>query len=481
MQVELEKTSTVTCTLSITVPASQVDEAFKRAYREVGKNARVPGFRKGKVPPGVLEAHYGPQVRSEAENLLIRESLSDALKQKEVEPVSMPEVDSAEVTKGQDFSYKVQVETSPEITLEKATGFELEEIEVTVDPAKVQEELERLQKKAAQLVPVLDRDVVQEGDVATIDYLGTLNGEPFEGGSAENAMVQVGGEGFIPGFSEGLVGAKVPGERVVSVTFPEDYQAEHLAGQPAEFQVTLRELKKQDLPTLDDEFAQDLGEDSLNALTEKIETQLRERGEQEARSESRKAALQALIDANPFEVPPSMIRNQAEQLVQSAAAQVQAMMGGQQFNLSGAELAQLAEGRMEDAEFQVRSGLLLMEVVKSADISVDDAEIDAEIDSEVARAGEQGPRLAAQLRRPDQRDRVRYQLVEDKALAYVRTGEVPPKIVPEAAEGRISVEVPEAEAALGTQDTGEKEASLAPTDDATPPDDSDAAVETQEQ
>jgi trigger factor len=418
MQVEIETTGPTERKLSVTIPATQVDEAFTTAYREVGKQARIPGFRPGKAPRGLLEVHYGAQVRSDVENKLITQTLYLALQQKDVAPIGMPRIEPGDLKKGNDFSYTAEVEVQPEIELGQYKHLIAPTVEVEVEEAEIEAELEKMREQATQLVPILIRDVVEEGDIVVMDYEGTIGGVPFDGGKGEDALIEIGGSDYLPGFSEGLVGAKVPSERDLPIDFPEDYTAKNLAGKKASFHVKVKEIKRRELPDLDDELAKDLGEESLEALRGKLVDAMRSKKEQGAKEQRRKTLLEALVAANPFDLPRSMVTAQAERMVAGATERIAAMTG-QRFDLSDGELASLAKESETDAEFQVRSGLLLLEVAKKEGLQVDAASIDAEIEAMASQAGPDAARLKAHYASGEHRQGLEYRLLEDRTIAFL--------------------------------------------------------------
>lgn len=435
MEVQFEKTGACEGKLSVTIPAEQVDAAFARVYKNLQKNAKVPGFRPGKAPRQVLEAHYGDQVREDVENDLVRSSLPGAITQENLTVVTTPRVDAGELKKGIPFSYTAQVETQPEIQLQGYQGLTIVRADAEVKEDAVQHELEHLREQSAQLAPVLDRDTVQEGDLVLADYEATQGGIPLPGSKAENTLIEVSSaHEMIPGLSKGLLGAAVPGQRSVPVDFPEDFAVEAWRNKQVTFQVQLKELKKRELPELDDEFAKDLGEESLQELRNKIEKSLKERAEQLAKQEQRKNALEALIAKNPFDVPPSMIAEQTDRMIVDAAMRVQQMMGPR-FNLNDLDIEALRADNRERAEFNVRSGLLLLKVAEEAKLEVTDAEIDAEIEEMAKGAEESADRVRAHYNKPDQRERIKYKLLEDKTIQTILEGATLVDPTPKSEEG----------------------------------------------
>lgn len=418
MDVQLEQTGTFGRKLSVTIPAPDVDKAYDDVARQFAKQAKIPGFRPGKIPRGVLEQHYGTQMKSEVRERLVGNSLVSALQDKQLSPVGAPHLHLGDLEPKTAFNYTAEFEVQPDVKLGQYKGLKVAKVAVEVADSEIDAQLETMRKQAAQLVPVLVRDTVETGDVVLIDYEGTMGGVPFQGGKAENALIEIGGEGYLPQFSEGLVGVRVPGERVLQVDFPADYGVAELAGKPATFNVKLKEIKKKELPALDDELARDLGEESLAALREKVKTGIEGQKRRDTEAEQRKQLLEALVAASPFDIPPSMVEQQAERMIESAHARVQQMVG-RRIALSDEEISNLRNDSKGNAELQVRSGLLLLEVAKAENLAVDNRDIDAEIE-EMSRAfGNEAPRVMSHYRDPDNRERLRYRLLEEKVVKFL--------------------------------------------------------------
>jgi len=418
MDVQFEKTGPAQAKLSVTLPVEAVDEAFDKVFRELGKSARIPGFRPGKVPRGLVEKHYSERAHAEVQERLVDGSFGKAVEESKLEVVAVVHVHPEKLARGASFAYTAELEVQPEIKLNQIEGLEVPRVDVAVDPSEVEAQLEAMRKQAAQLVPVMLRDVVQDGDVVVIDYEGMIGGAPLQGGKAEGALIEIGADGYIPGFADALVGAKVPSERSFPVTFPEDYNAEHLRGKEATFHVRVKELKTKELPALDDDFAKDLGEESLEALRTKVREGIEHKKQHDADGQKRKTLLEALVKANPVDLPPSLVRSQAQRLVEGARAQVEQMVG-QKVQLSDLDLAALTQDSRENAEFQVHAGMLLAEVAKVEKLEVPEGDIDAEIDKMVGSAGEQAQAFRGYLNRPEERSRIRYRMLEDRAVAHL--------------------------------------------------------------
>ncbi len=418
MDVQLEETGQFGRKMSVTIPATEVNKAFEAVYRELAKNAQVPGFRPGKAPRGVLEKHYGRQVSGEVRERLIGDSLYRAMQDKKVSPIGTPHLHLGELASGEAFSYTAEFEVQPDIKLKKVKGLKVDKVTATIEDREVDEQLDEMRKQGAQLVPVLVRDTVENGDIVLVDYEGTMGGIPFKGGKAENALIEIGAEGYLKEFQDGLLGARVPGERIIQLDFPADYGVPELAGKPATFKIKAKEIKKKELPALDDDFAKDLGEESLASLKEKVRESIQRHKDRDAEAEQRKKVLQALIEANPFDVPESLVNEQAERMIAGAHARVQQMVG-KKVELSPEELANLRKDSRGDAEFQVRSGLLLLAVAEQEGLRVDSSEINAEIEQMAERAGEHAARLRAAYNEPDMQNRLGYRLLEDKTVSFL--------------------------------------------------------------
>lgn len=426
VEVQLDKPSSYLRKVSITVPAKDVDVAFEKVYRELGKSANIPGFRAGKAPRSLLDKHFGGRVQSEVQNRLVSDTLFRAIGEKNENPIDMPKVAPGDLKQGTEFSYSAEFEVQPELSLTKYKGLEVAKVEAKVEDGAVDASLEEMRQGASQLVPVTGRTKAQKGDTVVVDFDGVMDGKPLQGGKADNASVEIGGENYIPGFAEGLDGEEVPGEKVLNLSFPADYSVADLAGKPVTFTIKLKELKTKQLPELDDEFAKDQGEESLLALRGKIRENLQEQRDASAKDEQRGKLLEALIAANPFELPPSLIRNQSERMIESATERL-AQYTGRRIQLSPQEVEGLHASNHAEAEQQVRSGLLLLEVAKTEKIEATDADVDAEIEKLIANAGEQKERARAAYNEPQVRQSLRYRSLEEKVVDFLMGQSVAPK------------------------------------------------------
>ncbi len=404
--------------LEVEVDASEVGKAFERGYRALARQARVRGFRPGKAPRSVLEKLYGASLAEEIEHNLVAGTLEDAIRDSGLEPVAEPRVESDAPTPGEGFRYAVRIELKPEISLPDLDGLPARKPAVNVGDDEVDEELEDLRQRNAPLVEEPEETPAAEGHTLSIDFVGRIDGQPFEGGSGQGMNVEIGAGGFLPGFEEQLVGARAGEDRELRVRFPDDYGKAELAGKEAVFAVHVVDVKRRQVPELDDEFAKDMGDfDSLAALRERVLGDLTASREATAKRELRRTLMDALIERAPFDVPAGLVERQLE----SQLAAARGRLGGA--GLPEETLRSQVERWREDwrpaAEREVREMLLLEAVARQQEIEVDDAAVELKL-SEMA--GEQGvdPQRLEQAYGGDAlRRMLRAQLVDDRALDFL--------------------------------------------------------------
>jgi len=368
MSLQVEKLENNTAKLTIEVPAEEFDKAIQTAYQKNKNKFNVPGFRKGKVPYAMVEKMYGAGVfYEEAANELIPDAYANAAAESELEIVARPEINVTQIEKGKPFVFEAEVTLKPEIKLGKYKGVKVEAMDTTVTDEDVAAELDKVKEQNARLVAADDK-AVEDGDQTTIDFEGFVDGVAFEGGKGEDYPLTIGSHSFIDTFEEQLIGKKVGEEVEVNVTFPEQYQAKELAGKPAMFKVTIKEIKVKEYPELDDDFAQDVSEfDTLDEYKADIKKNLEEKKAQEADSE--------------MDIPEKMIEAQSQQMVEEFAQNI-AMQGisfDQYMQFTGTTVDQLTEQVKPQAEARVQSSLVLEAIVKAEKIEASDEEFDEEI------------------------------------------------------------------------------------------------------
>lgn len=382
MSLQVEKLENNTAKLTIEVPAEEFDKAIQTAYQKNKNKFNVPGFRKGKVPYAMVEKMYGAGVfYEEAANELIPDAYANAAAESELEIVARPEINVTQIEKGKPFVFEVEVTLKPEIKLGKYKGVKVEAMDTTVTDEDVAAELDKVKEQNARLVAADDK-AVEDGDQTTIDFEGFVDGVAFEGGKGEDYPLTIGSHSFIDTFEEQLIGKKVGEEVEVNVTFPEQYQAKELAGKPAMFKVTIKEIKVKEYPELDDDFAQDVSEfDTLDEYKADIKKNLEEKKAQEAEADKESKVIEAIVNDSEMDIPEKMIEAQSQQMVEEFAQNI-AMQGisfDQYMQFTGTTVDQLTEQVKPQAEARVQSSLVLEAIVKAEKIEASDEEFDEEI------------------------------------------------------------------------------------------------------
>ena len=382
MSLQVEKLENNTAKLTIEVPAEEFDKAIQAAYQKNKNKFNVPGFRKGKVPYAMVEKMYGAGVFYEkAANELIPDAYANAAAESELEIVARPEINVTQIEKGKPFVFEAEVTLKPEIKLGKYKGVKVEAMDTTVTDEDVAAELDKVKEQNARLVAADDK-AVEDGDQTTIDFEGFVDGVAFEGGKGEDYPLTIGSHSFIDTFEEQLIGKKVGEEVEVNVTFPEQYQAKELAGKPAMFKVTIKEIKVKEYPELDDDFAQDVSEfDTLDEYKADIKKNLEEKKAQEAEADKESKVIEAIVNDSEMDIPEKMIEAQSQQMVEEFAQNI-AMQGisfDQYMQFTGTTVDQLTEQVKPQAEARVQSSLVLEAIVKAEKIEASDEEFDEEI------------------------------------------------------------------------------------------------------
>jgi len=384
MSVKWEKLEGNEGVLTVEVDAEQVNKGLDAAFKKVVKNVTLPGFRKGKVPRVLFEKRFGVEaLYQDALDILLPEAYAKAVEEAGIEPVSMPEIDIEQIEKGKSLIFKAKVTVKPEVKLGQYKGLEVEKMDATVTDEDVENELKRLQENYAELI-VKEDGTVENGDTAVIDFEGFVDGEPFEGGKAENYSLEIGSGTFIPGFEEQLVGMKAGEEKDIQVTFPEEYHAEQLAGKPATFKVKVHEVKAKQLPALDDEFAKDVDEEveTLDELKAKIRTRLEEAKKNETEAALRNAVVEKAAANAEIDIPAVMVQNETDRMLREfdQRLQMQGLNLQLYYQFSGQDEAALREQMKEDAEKRVRAALTLEAIAEAENIDVTDEEVNEELE-----------------------------------------------------------------------------------------------------
>ncbi len=368
--------------LTITVPADEFIEAMKASYNKQKGKFSVPGFRKGKVPQAYLEKMYGPEMFYEdAANTCMESSYPGALDECGLDVVSRPQIDVTQMEKGKDFIYTATVAVKPEVTLGEYKGVEVEKVDAEVTDEDVQAELLNVQKQNSRTIPVEDRAAKMDDEV-TIDFEGFVDGEAFEGGKGENYQLTLGSHSFIDTFEDQIVGKNIGEEFDVNVTFPEDYQAEDLAGKPAVFKCKLNGIKETELPELDDEFASEVSEfDTLDEYKADLKATLKVKKEKAAKNTKEGLVIDQIIENSTMEIPDAMLDTTKEQMLNEFSQQLsyQGLSVDQYFQFTGMTKEKFLETSTPEAERRIKSRLVLEAIAKAEDIQVSEEELNDEL------------------------------------------------------------------------------------------------------
>ena len=382
MSLQVEKLEKNMAKLTVEVPAEEVEAALQNAYLKNRKQISVPGFRKGKVPRQMIEKMYGPEVfYDDAANALIQKAYPQAADECELEIVSRPAVDIVQLEKGKPFIFTAEVAVKPEVTLGQYKGIEVEKADTTATDEEVAAELDKEREANSRTITVEDR-AAQDGDMTVIDFEGFVDGEAFEGGKGTDYPLTIGSGAFIPGFEEKLVGAEIGKEVEVDVTFPEEYHSKELAGKPAVFKCTVKEIKVKELPELDDDFAQDVSDfDTLEEYKADVRKKVEEKKAADAKAKKEDAVIEKIIEGAALEIPDAMVETQAERMVDEFAQrlQMQGLTMEQYLQFTGGNVQALVEQSKPQALKRIQSRLVLEAVAAAENLTASDEELDAEL------------------------------------------------------------------------------------------------------
>ena len=399
MSMKVEKTDKKNeVKLSFTIEASKFEEAIQKVYVKSAKYFNIPGFRKGKAPYKIVEKQYGAQIFYEdAFNEVAGEVYEKELIDAKIEAVSRPEIDIIQMEKGKDLIFTAVVQTKPEVTLGKYKGIELKKVEYNVEEKDIDHEIGHMQERNARLVNVEDRPV-EKNDTTVIDFEGFVDGVAFEGGKAENHELVIGSNTFIPGFEDQIIGMKIGEEKDINVTFPEEYFSKDLAGKPAVFKVKLHEIKKKELPAVDDEFAKDVSEfDTIKELKDSIKEKLEEENKNKAKYETEEEAIKTVCDNTEIDIPSGMIETETDNMIKDIEQRLmyQGLNFAQYLQMMGKTEEDMRKEMKEQAERQVKTKLVLGAIVEAEKIEATDEEVKAKLEEMATMYGKDAKDLEA--------------------------------------------------------------------------------------
>ena len=393
MSLQVEKLEKNMAKLTIEVSADDLEKALQSAYKKQKNRISLPGFRKGKVPRQMIEKMYGAEIfYDDAANELIPKAYADAYDECGLDIVSQPEIDVVQIEKGKPFIFTAEVAVKPEVTLGEYKGLEVDKVSTRVTQKEVDAKIQEEAEKNARTITVEDRPV-QDGDDVILDFEGFVDGEAFEGGKGENYPLTIGSGAFIPGFEEQLVGAEAEKEVEVNVTFPEDYHAAELAGKPAVFKCTVKEIKEKELPEvheikakelpeIDDEFAAEVSEfDTLEEYKADVKAKIKEQKAAEGKAKKEDQVVEKAIANATMEIPEAMITTQARQMADDFAQRIQSqgLTMEQYFQFTGMTAEKMMEELRPQALKRIQTRLVLEAVAKAENIEISDERLDEEL------------------------------------------------------------------------------------------------------
>lgn len=415
MKTSIEKVSNLERKMNIQVPAAVVQTAFDKVFQGLQKDANLKGFRKGKAPLTMIKSMYGHQVKQDVAQELIQQHYYKAIIEHKLEPISWPHFEFDVPEADQDFAFSAAFEVRPEIKLNKIDGLEVEKEAYNFDENKITQVLENIRASKAVLMPVTDSRQAQMGDVSVVDFDGYVDGKPLEGGKGENYHLELGSKNFIEGFEEGIVGMKTGDEKTINLTFPTPYHSKDLEGKAVEFKVKLKELKYKQLPELNEELLKSLGgPGDLEGLKKTIREDLEASDKKKIEQDFKNRLLKALVTANPVDVPPSLMKDQKEALIEDFKKR-------------------MSEQGMSEADFQdyvqkwdsdfaktaneiIQANFLVDEIAVKNSLKATPEDIENKLNEYAAQTGIEITRLREFYGREEQSNRLAYQITEERVI-----------------------------------------------------------------
>ena len=421
MNCKLEKTKNANeVKFEITVEAAKFEEAIKKVYFKSAKYFNIPGFRKGKAPMQIVEKYYGKEIFYEdAFNEVASEALEEAVTENKIDVVSRPDIDVTQIEKGKDLIFTAVMQTKPEAKVSKYKGIEIKKVEYNVTDEDIEHELHHMQEHNSRLISIEDRPV-ESGDTATIDFEGSVDGVPFEGGKAEKYDLEIGSNTFIPGFEDQVIGMKIDEEKDVKVKFPEEYFSKELAGKDAVFKVKVHEIKKKELPELDDEFAKDVSEfDTLKELKADIKAKQEKKNEERAKYETQDAVIKALCEKTKVDIPSGMIEMETDNMLKEFEQRLsyQGLKLEQYFQMMGKTEEEIRKEYEPQAIEGIKSRLALEAVIKAEKIEATDKDIDEKMKEMAKNYGKENDEEF--LKNENVRNYIKQGIESEKAINFL--------------------------------------------------------------
>ena len=420
MSMKVEKTeNTNELKLTFNVPAETFDEGMKKVYTKTAKYFNIPGFRKGKAPMSLVERTYGSEIFYEDTfNEIVPEIFEKEVEENKLEVVSKPQIDIVQIGKGKELIFTAIVQVKPEVKLGNYKGIELEKVEHKIMAKDVNKELEKMAERNARLISV-ENEAVAKKDIAVIDFEGFVDGVAFEGGKAENHELEIGSNTFIPGFEDQIIGMKVDEEKEIKVKFPDEYFSAELAGKDATFKVKLHEIKRKEIPAVDDEFAKDVSEfETLKELKASIKEKLETESASKAKYETEENAIKAVCDATEIDIPSGMIETEIDNMLKDIETRLsyQGLNMKQYLQMVGKTEEDIRKEYEEQAKTSVKSRLVLEAIVKAEKLEASEEEITEKVKEMAENYGRKAEDLA---NNEHLKNYINENLAAEKAIKFV--------------------------------------------------------------
>ena len=419
MSCKVEKTKNANeIKMEITIEAEKFENAIKKVYFKNAKYFNIPGFRKGKAPQNIVEKYYGKEIFYEdAFNEIAGEEYEKAIEESKLEVVGKPQIDIVTMEKGQDLVFTAVVATKPEVELGKYKGIEIEKIEYNVEESDIDNNLKQMQEKNARVISV--ETPVENGNVAVIDFEGFVNGKAFEGGKGENYSLEIGSGSFIPGFEDQVIGMKIDEEKDINVKFPDEYFSKDLAGKDATFKVKVHEIKKKELPELDDEFAKDVSEfDTLKELKDSIKERLVKENEQKAKYEKEDAVMKVVTEGMKVDIPTGMVEVEVDNMVKDMEQRMsyQGLKLEQYLKMLNKTEAEFRKDYEPQAIEAIKSRLALEAIIKSEKIEATEKDVKEKLEEMAKNYG----KTAEELEKNDNiKEYIKQGIENEKAIEFL--------------------------------------------------------------
>ena len=418
MKSTVEKKSPLQRVLNIEVPKAVVASQFDQAFKGIQRQAHIKGFRPGKAPIATIKSMYGDRVKNDVAQELIQKHYFAAVKEHALDPINYPEFDFEVPKEESDFSFSANFEVRPEVSLKKYEGLDVESEKFTMDEKRVTDVIDNIRTARAQSVDVLEDRPAQKGDTAIVDFEGFIDGKPLENGAGKDHQLELGANQFIEGFEDGVIGMKIGGHKTLNLKFPSPYHSAELSGKAVDFKVTLKGLKKKELPELNDEFVKGLGgAESVDKLKEMIREDLEKSEKKRIEGDLKNRLLKVLVKNNPVEVPPSMLKDQKEALMEDMKRRMSEQGMGEN------EFGQYSEKWDKDftttAMEMIQSGFLIDAIAKKHEMRWSQEELEQKFEEYSKETGIDIARIKEFYSKPEQLQRLTYMITEEKVLDFL--------------------------------------------------------------